>query len=466
MSLTMHIYSKKDDTSQGWDVSEIVHDIEYTTSILGQPGKLTFVLEKDMYDSGLQISVGSLVKFWHSDDDLEEEKPVFMGNVFTIGTDRSDAYRVVAYDSLRYLQNHDDMCIEDKTVEDVFKVICKSCGIPDNKCKIVGNIDKSIKIKSKVFIDSSYFDILQYAIDWTNSYALTSEVEKLQDIKVGDEVYYSGGESWKSSDEDTPATTNRTAGNAKVTLIKENAKHKYHIQGIDSNVYGWVNESSVTSEKQLNQLMDNFYYIRDNFGTIELRETKYCGTYDENGNRIKNWLIIGDGSLLTNYQYEVDIDKNTFNEFYFKYNNKNKNSNSDSETNQQVQDKILIGAIQAGTKISETNTKLDETIIGEDTIPKWGKLRKYVTVNDISDKDLLAEYMKINVEHFNQPTRSLKLSALGYDGVYAGDTFYLLLGKLKLSNAVYVLNATHHYNGDSHTMDLEVNTSPAMEVFC
>ena len=464
MSLKMQVFKTGDEKIDGWDISELVHDIEYTTSIMGQAGKLSFTVEKDTGNSGFQISVGYCVMFWHN------EHEVFKGYVFTVGTDRTDAYKVVAYDQMRYLQFHSNEIVKDTmTIGDVFNLVTTECGIAKENTKIVGNIDKSIKVKGKVFTDSSYYDILQYAIDWTNSYALTSEVEKLQEIKVGDMVNFSGGYHYNSPSATSPSGSSRTAGTAKVTKIEKGALHPYHLQGVSmggtSNVYGWVDSNLVVSDEAMNKLLDNFYYLRDNFGTLELREVKYCGTYDDKGNKIDNWLVIGDESLLTDYQYEVDIDKNTFNEFLFMCNPKDKKA-SDSKTNKQVQGSTLVGAIQAGTKISNTGTSLDGTIISENTIPKWGKLRKIITVNDISDKDLLAEYMRINVEHFNQPTRSLKLSALGYDGVYAGDTFYLKLGKLQLDRFVYVLNATHHYKGDLHTMDLEVNTSPDIKVFC
>ena len=43
MSLKMHVYDRN---GEGYDISEIVHSIEYTTSILGQPGKLSFIVDR------------------------------------------------------------------------------------------------------------------------------------------------------------------------------------------------------------------------------------------------------------------------------------------------------------------------------------------------------------------------------------------------------------------------------------
>lgn len=381
MSLKMHVYDRN---GEGYDISEIVHSIEYTTSILGQPGKLSFIVEKDPNDI-LQMALGNMIKFW-TVDEFKQETGVFQGYIFNIGTDGTEAYRVLAYDQMRYLQNHDDWDMSGKSLPEVFEYICGKCQL---NYEVFAIPDRSTKVNEKIFIDASYFEMLQYAIDWTNTY---QRPERTNDLDIG--VYW---------------------------------------------------------------------YIRDNFGTLQLREVKYCSSHDENRLPVDDYLIIGDESLLMDYQYEVDIDKNTFNEFYFTYNDKSKAA---ATTNTQVQRPTPVGAIQAGTPISGTNTSLDGQTIGDDTIPKWGKLRKYVSVNDISDKDLLAEYMRLNVEHFNEPGRSIKLSALGYDGIYAGSTFVLRLKKLEIDYMVYVISATHKYDGDTHTMDLEINTNSGMNVLC
>lgn len=407
MSLTMHIYSKRNEISDGYDVSEIVHDIEYTTSILGHAGKLTFILEKDP-NQILQFGVGSLVKFWHSDNDNGSEKPIFQGNIFTIGVDKTEAYRVVAYDQTRYLQNHENLLIEngEKDLQYYFNMICEQNNL--KKRRIV-NWDKYIltskKISGNNFIDVSAFEILQYCMD---------------DFSIGNQLNF------------VTKNFNLISGEINGKKIKQN------------------------------HFIPKFY-LRDNFGTLELREIFTDLIYENDGTEKNNFLIIGDESLLTNYEYEVDIDKNTFNEFYFMYNEKTKET--DEFTNKQVQKKSMILALQAGNVISGTNTTLDKTVIGENTLPKWGKLRKIVTLNDSKLSQNARFYIKELVQLLNQPTRTLKLSALGYDGLYAGGSFIFQLNKLKINYPVYVISATHRYNADSHTMELEINSNPSMEVF-
>lgn len=393
MAYIMHIYSSKEENEvEGFEVSEIVHDIDHTTSLTGQAGKLTFTLEKDLKNE-LSINVGSLVKFWNLDSLTKKKTPIFMGYVFTISVNNEDNYRIVAYDQTRYLQNHTMFVLEEDKMDliEVFEHFCKTYKLNYNeefKWKTVGDL---LKITKNVFPDNSVFDILQYCM----------------------------------SDADTRYVS---------TKVK-------------------MNGISFPFQK---------FYIKDNFGKLELREIAYDYVYDEYGAEKNDALIIGDESLLTTYDYSVDIDKDTYNEIIFTYNEKSKSS---SKSNKQVDKKRVVAVIQAGTEIKDTKTNLDGTTIGEDTIPKWGILSKLVEVNDISDKDMLGLYYKDVLELSNNPTHSMRLSAIGYDGIIAGSSFVLKLDKLKINYPVYVVSATHHYNADIHTMDLEVNTNTEIEVF-
>lgn len=63
---------------------------------------------------------------------------------------------------------------------------------------------------------------------------------------VGDEVVFSGGNHFVSSDAPSPVGGIRTSGRAKLTKIAAGQKHPYHLIGTTSNVYGWVDAASVT----------------------------------------------------------------------------------------------------------------------------------------------------------------------------------------------------------------------------
>lgn len=397
----MHIVDQI--SKQEFDISSLVHDIEHTTSLYGQPGKLTFLIEKDPNDI-LQISCGSLVQFWCDDF------PVFYGYIFKIGTDRTECYKVTAYDQMRYLQNHDYLLLKDMSLVDVFNKICNALKI-ENK-KILGKAKTSvIKIKGeKHFADTSYFDILKYCIDQSN-------VEQSNISNVDDDGKF--------------------------------------IQTYDV--------------KSLNKTFQIMFFIRDNFGTLELNDiesnVKYRRINNDEGKSKLGWyggklvgyredlipqlepLIIGDESLLTDYKYELDIDKETYNEIYVM------NTTSDGKSEKTEDGRYLVTSDGKRLGVAEQDNS---------SIKKYGLLRKIQNVKNAMDEAKLKEYAKLALKVYSSPSRTMKLEALGFNGINAGDGFLLRLKKLGIESMVYVLSATHRYNADLHTMTLEVSTADNM----
>lgn len=68
------------------------------------------------------------------------------------------------------------------------------------------------------------------------------------EIEVGDVVKFAGGAHYGASVSVTPIGGVRTAGTAKVTNTAPAAPHPYHLIGVSSNVYGWVDASTVSKE--------------------------------------------------------------------------------------------------------------------------------------------------------------------------------------------------------------------------
>lgn len=325
-----------------FDVSTLAHDMTYTSSILGQPGKFTMTLEKDP-NNILTMSVGDKIIF------MDNGQKVFVGKVFTLGTDKTGAYTVTAYDQMRYLQNHDSLYLDgetNKSAEDMFVKICTQAGLTYQikaPCPWI--------LEPQLFIDQSYFDMLSWCFDKTNT---------------------------------------------------ENQK---------------------------------LFFIRDRGGILELNELGVNDT-ELNG---ANPLVIGDKSLLTDYSYEVDIDKETFTEVLLTESVKNSSKNSDKEST----DKRLVYAKNDPEKAA-----------------KWGRLRKIVNVKEQASKEKLEEYAQMCLDVYSKSTKSMRLEALGYP-VYAGDSFRLMLDKLKLCMNMYIQEATHTY-GETHTMSLNIATNGFM----
>lgn len=312
------------DTGDIFDVSTMVSSIEHYTSILGQPGRLSFILEKDP-NNILELSPGSTVMF------KTEEGGVFFGYIFTLGTDATEAYKVVAYDQTRYLKNKDTMFVENQTASQLFQTICTRTNI--KRSKIV--TPSSYVLNSQLFNNKTYFEILDIACK-----------ETLQ------------------QDPSSP-----------------------------------------------------YYFVRDNFGTLEFNELMATKTIN----------IIGDGSLLTDYQYEVDIDKDTF-----------------------TRVKVMKGSQEKGFTIAHIEQDIPN-------IAKWGMLQELVTVTDETSDAQLQSYAKLFLQLKNRARKTIKINALGCYGLNAGDGFLFQLSKLGINEFMFIISATHNYDADLHTMTLEVS---------
>ncbi len=252
-------------TNDIFDVSSLAHDIEHMTFLHGQPGKLTFTLEKDP-NNILEISNGSAVSFRY------DNQNVFFGYVFNVGTDRSEAYSVTAYDKLRYFANHDYFNCVDMSLVDVFTTICTRAKL-GNPLIVTSFGEK--KIRDRHFVDASYFDMIDYAID---------DYLKMY--------------------------------NGKNTLFFEYA--------IESDIY--TKENSMTSKGRHNYL----FFVRDNFGNLELQEVSE--KYESDSKKNNGALVIGTKSLLTDYKYEIGIDSNTYTQIMAMVDSKEKTKDEDGKS--------------------------------------------------------------------------------------------------------------------------------------
>jgi len=172
-----------------------------------------------------------------------------------------------------------------------------------------------------------------------------------------------------------------------------------------------------------------YYFIYDDFGTLVFSELQ----------QYKTNLIIGDNSLLTGYQYETSIDKDTANTV-----------------------KII--------RDNEETGKRDVWIqFDSSTQKKWGKLQILQTAdknaNDAQIKQLADNLLRLK----NRPTRTMKISAIGTQitinnsqqiidakSLIAGAGFKLKIDKLNILQDMWIMSATHSYNKDLHTLSLEV----------
>ena len=136
--------------------------------------------------------------------------------------------------------------------------------------------------------------------------------------------------------------------------------------------------------------------------------------------------VLGEKSLLTDYTYDVDIDKQTYN----------------------------------SVKLSRPNeaTGRSDVFIAKDdfTIGHWGLLQLYQTVDgDMNDAQVKAQ-AQASLEYYNRPMKSLSISALGVPGLRAGMMLYVNLPDLR--QFVLLEKVSHTWENDAHTMEIETLT--------
>ena len=160
------------------------------------------------------------------------------------------------------------------------------------------------------------------------------------------------------------------------------------------------------------------YFIRDNFGVLEFNEYSNC----------KTDLVVGDGSLLTSYQYEIGIDSNTYNQLVF--------------YKEDGQSKKLIKQV-----VKDSGTQ-----------KHWGILQKVFEIPENQNQEQLSETALKYLNYYNVESRTFKLSALGIDGINAGNGIIGKIEKLNTNMNMLVTAATHNYSKDMHSMELDVWT--------
>ncbi|MCI8821819.1 MAG: hydrolase [Lachnospiraceae bacterium] len=127
--------------------------IEWSTERKGTPGKLTF---KVLKDDVLDFSEGSAVRMKENGSEL------FFGFVFKQQRDKDRIITVTAYDQLRYLKNKDTIVYENKTADQLLRMIASDYALNVGVLEPAGYV-----IESRVEENTSLFEMLQNALDLT-----------------------------------------------------------------------------------------------------------------------------------------------------------------------------------------------------------------------------------------------------------------------------------------------------------
>lgn len=145
------------------------------------------------------------------------------------------------------------------------------------------------------------------------------------------------------------------------------------------------------------------------------------------GNMIAD-VMIGDKSLLTDYTYTTDIDKQTYNSVK------------------------LVKPNEATGKAEVYEAK------DSDNIARWGLLQLYQSVDGDRNEAQMAAQAKATLQYYNRRMRTLKVSSLGVLGLRAGQMLLMRvrgLGDINLDQYVLLERVTHTFENDKHEMEFE-----------
>ncbi len=163
------------------------------------------------------------------------------------------------------------------------------------------------------------------------------------------------------------------------------------------------------------------YFIRDDFGTLQFTAI----------DRYKTDLMIGDGFVLSSYQYEINIDKDTYN------------------TIKVVRDNEATGRRDVWVEFDSGNQR------------RWGKLQKVDTAAAEMNEAEIQSRAATLLQYHNRPRKTIKLTGVGVPNadcfkLFAGAGFLLKLEKLGIAEYMWIVGATHTIESGFHTFSLDV----------
>ncbi|GIQ63644.1 hypothetical protein PACILC2_22120 [Paenibacillus cisolokensis] len=156
------------------------------------------------------------------------------------------------------------------------------------------------------------------------------------------------------------------------------------------------------------------FVFYDDFGRLTLR----------NVNESLADFIIGDGSLMTGFEYSANIDQDTYNRIKLYRDNK--------------------------------DTGKREIYKAQDSanIARWGLLQLYQSVDEDKNAAQINEMLTQLMQLKNREQKSLKITAIGDIRVRAGMYIPIIIDSLGINQPMLVDEAQHQFDGESHTMSL------------
>jgi len=169
--------------------------------------------------------------------------------------------------------------------------------------------------------------------------------------------------------------------------------------------------------QETTRVTQNMFILYDDFGELALKTLADM--------KIEK-LVLGDNAQVNDYTRARSIDSDTYNYVILAQDNK-----------------------KSGKR---------ELYVAKDseTMAKWGRLQLYQTVDEKMNVEQIKQVLNATIEFKNRPMEKLKIASLGDIRVRGGSSFRLQLSTIGLDSDVVVEECSHKFDGNEHTMSLEV----------
>lgn len=139
----------------------------------GSPGKLTFTTIK-VHQTDMSFQEGDPVCFYYDD------KPVFMGYVFSKKRDREHRIEVTCYDQIRYLKNKYTYVFENKTATQIIQALCKDFNLQTGAMDNTAYVIPAIAEENTAALDIALNVLEETLTNTGNMFVLYDDFGKLQ----------------------------------------------------------------------------------------------------------------------------------------------------------------------------------------------------------------------------------------------------------------------------------------------
>lgn len=165
--------------------------------------------------------------------------------------------------------------------------------------------------------------------------------------------------------------------------------------------------------------------------------------YDEFGQMVlkeaKNMLVtsmLGNNSMVTDYTYTRDMASETYNR---------------------------VKLVRPDKKTGRASEYIHQDA---DTIKKWGLLQYYDSVDENMNDAQIDELCALYLKYYNRLLQNVEITAMGITGLRAGNVIPVRIKEvqeLSYNRLLLAETVTHKYEGNAHTMDIEVKDFAQVE---